>query len=313
MRSQQVYKKHFGFYLSQLWLKLQYIVIFYILEIKVKMQWTTCLCSSSCKLREPACPSGLQCINNVVSLGTWLDVIRRNTCMTLRRFLLVTHIPCAQPVRSLWYITTKVFLICNFSENIGDPELHHRCRQSQPEWLCVGPHHPELSILQTPSPDVSGHHHYHYTPKCFLAIQRGEWKRTQIDSSSRSGINRLCFRYGESADDNITFILRIVLNVCRGTGNVQRAFHSNTMRRWRLAWSHDKDNDPGWQWGGSPQRGQQLQGGPGFFFFFLSVKLSIKCTYFCSLALGSGRATWQKSPSKTDQTLSKNFTLTSEL
>lgn len=38
MRNQQVYKKHFGFYLSQLWLKLQYIVIFYILEIKVKMQ-----------------------------------------------------------------------------------------------------------------------------------------------------------------------------------------------------------------------------------------------------------------------------------
>lgn len=38
MRNQQVYKKHFGFYLSQLLLKLQYIVIFYILEIKVKMQ-----------------------------------------------------------------------------------------------------------------------------------------------------------------------------------------------------------------------------------------------------------------------------------
>lgn len=85
MRNQQVYKKHFGFYLSQLWLKLQYIFIFYILEIKVKMQWTTCLCSSS-KLKEPACPSGLQCMNNVVGLGTWLHVIRRNTCMTLRRF-----------------------------------------------------------------------------------------------------------------------------------------------------------------------------------------------------------------------------------
>lgn len=145
------------------------------------MQLTTYFCSSSCALTEPACQSGLQCMNNVVSLGTRLHVIRRDTCMTLRRFLLVTHIPCAQPVRSSWYITSKYaffFHLCNFSENSGDPEVHHRCRQSQPEWLCVDPHHPEMSILQTPSPDVSGHHHYHFTPKCFLAIHRGGCKNS---------------------------------------------------------------------------------------------------------------------------------------
>lgn len=146
------------------------------------MQWTTYLCSSGCALNEPACQSRLQCMNNVVSLGTWLHVIRREPYMTLRRFLLVTHIPCAQPVWSSWYITSKYAffspLLCNVSENNGDPELHHRCRQSQPEWLCVGPHHPEMSILQTPSPDASGHHHYHFTPKCLLAIHRGEWNNS---------------------------------------------------------------------------------------------------------------------------------------
>ncbi|CAF97227.1 unnamed protein product [Tetraodon nigroviridis] len=73
------------------------------------------------------------------------------------------------------------------SENVGDPELPHRCRQSQPEWLCVGPHHPEVSMLQTPSPDVSGHHHYHFTPKCFLAIHRGGQGTPVQSTSTRCG------------------------------------------------------------------------------------------------------------------------------
>lgn len=90
-------------------------------------------------------------------------------------FVSYTHSLCSASALILKYnIKICLLVLCNLSESSGNPELHHQCQQSQPEWLCVGPHHPEMSILQTPSPDVSGHHHYHYTPKCFLAIHRGE-------------------------------------------------------------------------------------------------------------------------------------------
>ncbi|TWW64667.1 hypothetical protein D4764_22G0003140 [Takifugu flavidus] len=72
-------------------------------------------------------------------------------------------------------------------ENSEEPELHHRCRQSHPEWLCVGPNHPEMNIVQTPSPDVSGYHHYHYTPKCFLTIHRGGQGTSVQSASTRCG------------------------------------------------------------------------------------------------------------------------------
>lgn len=146
---------------------------------KFKMHWTTYLCSSSRASNGPVWLSGLQCVRNVVSLGTWLHVTRRDPSMIFTRFLLVAHIPCAQPLSSSENITSKCFFflpLCNFSENIGDPELHHQCRQSQPEWLCVSPYHPEVNILQTPSPEASGHHHYNFTPKCFLTIHRGKQK-----------------------------------------------------------------------------------------------------------------------------------------
>ncbi|XP_019947709.1 cation/H+ exchanger protein 1 isoform X2 [Paralichthys olivaceus] len=61
------------------------------------------------------------------------------------------------------------------SEIYVDPEQHRRFprRQSQTDRLCVGPQHPELGTMATPSPDGSGAHFYHYTPKCFLTIHRG--------------------------------------------------------------------------------------------------------------------------------------------
>ncbi|XP_047431030.1 cation/H+ exchanger protein 1 [Mugil cephalus] len=61
------------------------------------------------------------------------------------------------------------------SENYVDPEQHHRFpqQQSNTERLCVGPRHPELGAVETPSPDVSQHHFCHYTPKCYHAVHKG--------------------------------------------------------------------------------------------------------------------------------------------
>lgn len=142
-------------------------------------------------------------------------------CMTLRRFLLVTHISMGQQegvdpgsrstsrsplmqwdpsvkwlllrsviecivpslpgklCQNVAWCTSAFLLSVTFphSENHVDPEQHHRFPQRQPQtdWLCVGPQHPELDAAETPSPDASAHHFYHYSPKCFLAVHRGEW------------------------------------------------------------------------------------------------------------------------------------------
>ncbi|MEQ2310453.1 hypothetical protein AMECASPLE_008995 [Ameca splendens] len=65
--------------------------------------------------------------------------------------------------------------VAESTENCCDPEHHLRFTrlQTQPERLCVGPHHPDLSTLATPSPDGSVHHFCQFTPKCLLAISRG--------------------------------------------------------------------------------------------------------------------------------------------
>lgn len=116
-------------------------------------------------------------MTNVVSLGPWLHVIRRDAMYDSQEvFVSYTQFLCLE---SGFIFICNIKKCCFFSpsgifENSEEPELHHRCRQSHPEWLCVGPNHPEMSIVQTPSPDVSGYHHYHYTPKCFLTIHRGE-------------------------------------------------------------------------------------------------------------------------------------------
>ncbi|XP_076578769.1 cation/H+ exchanger protein 1 [Chaetodon auriga] len=73
------------------------------------------------------------------------------------------------------------------SENYIDPEQHHRFlpRQSQRDWLSVGPQHPELGSAETPSPDSSAHNFCHYTPKCFLTVHRGGHSTSARSSSSR--------------------------------------------------------------------------------------------------------------------------------
>ncbi|XP_059181905.1 cation/H+ exchanger protein 1 [Centropristis striata] len=75
------------------------------------------------------------------------------------------------------------------SENSVDPEQHHRIprRQSQTDWLSVGPQHPELGTSQTPSPEASSHHFCHNTPKCFLTIHRGAQGTSARSTPSRCG------------------------------------------------------------------------------------------------------------------------------
>ncbi|XP_035477452.2 cation/H+ exchanger protein 1 isoform X2 [Scophthalmus maximus] len=62
------------------------------------------------------------------------------------------------------------------SENCADPESHRQLprRQSQTDRLCAGSQHPELGTVATPSPGASAPHFCHYTPKCFLAVHRGQ-------------------------------------------------------------------------------------------------------------------------------------------
>uniref|UniRef100_A0A3Q3VPC4 Uncharacterized protein n=1 Tax=Mola mola TaxID=94237 RepID=A0A3Q3VPC4_MOLML len=54
------------------------------------------------------------------------------------------------------------------SENHVDPDHHHHHHHHH---RCQ---HPELAVAETPSPDASAHHFYHYTPKCFLTVHREE-------------------------------------------------------------------------------------------------------------------------------------------
>ncbi|XP_070785233.1 cation/H+ exchanger protein 1 [Enoplosus armatus] len=84
------------------------------------------------------------------------------------------------------------------SENYADPEQHQRFpqRQSQGDWLCVGPQHPELGAAETPSPDASAHHFCHYTPKCFLTVHRGGHGTSARSTPSR-GVRSTPSRYGE--------------------------------------------------------------------------------------------------------------------
>ncbi|KAL7370440.1 hypothetical protein ABVT39_000718 [Epinephelus coioides] len=74
------------------------------------------------------------------------------------------------------------------AEISADPEQHPRFprRQSQNDWLCVGPQHPELGAVETPSPDASARHFCHYTPKCFLTVHRGGQGTTR-STPSRCG------------------------------------------------------------------------------------------------------------------------------
>ncbi|XP_033470914.1 cation/H+ exchanger protein 1 isoform X2 [Epinephelus lanceolatus] len=74
------------------------------------------------------------------------------------------------------------------AEISADPEQHPRFprRQSQNDWLCVGPQHPELGAAETPSPDASARHFCHYTPKCFLTVHRGGQGTTR-STPSRCG------------------------------------------------------------------------------------------------------------------------------
>nr|XP_046234921.1 cation/H+ exchanger protein 1 isoform X3 [Scatophagus argus] len=84
------------------------------------------------------------------------------------------------------------------SESYVDPEQHHRIpqRQSQTDWLCVGPQHPELGVAETPSPDASAHHFCHYTPKCFLTVPRGGHSTLARSTPMRGG-RFTPSRYGE--------------------------------------------------------------------------------------------------------------------
>ncbi|XP_040031288.2 cation/H+ exchanger protein 1 isoform X1 [Gasterosteus aculeatus] len=75
------------------------------------------------------------------------------------------------------------------AENGVDPEQPRRFprRQRPTDLLCVGAHHPELGAAETPSPAAAAQHFCHYTPKCFLTVQKGGFGTPQSISS----------RYGE--------------------------------------------------------------------------------------------------------------------
>ncbi|KAM4712314.1 cation/H+ exchanger protein 1 isoform 2-T2 [Anableps anableps] len=65
--------------------------------------------------------------------------------------------------------------VAESTENCCDSEHHQQFTrlQTQPERLFVGPHHPDVGALATPSPDGSIHHFCQFTPKCLLAVSRG--------------------------------------------------------------------------------------------------------------------------------------------
>ncbi|XP_035003584.1 cation/H+ exchanger protein 1 isoform X1 [Hippoglossus stenolepis] len=75
------------------------------------------------------------------------------------------------------------------SEIYVDPEQHRRFprRQSQTDRLCVGPQHPELGTMTTPSPDGSVAHFCHYTPKCYLTVHRAGNGTSARTTSSQYG------------------------------------------------------------------------------------------------------------------------------
>ncbi|KAM6895746.1 cation/H+ exchanger protein 1 [Xenentodon cancila] len=79
--------------------------------------------------------------------------------------------------------------VADSTENCFDPELHPRIprRHTQPERLCIGPQHPELGPVATPSPDASAHHFCQYTPKCFLAVHRGAHGNSVRSTPSQYG------------------------------------------------------------------------------------------------------------------------------
>ncbi|XP_069021063.1 cation/H+ exchanger protein 1 [Embiotoca jacksoni] len=58
-------------------------------------------------------------------------------------------------------------------ESYVEPEQHHRFPQRQSQTERVGPQHPELGGVETPSPDASARHFCPYPPKCLLAVHKG--------------------------------------------------------------------------------------------------------------------------------------------
>ncbi|KAK2883068.1 hypothetical protein Q8A73_022001 [Channa argus] len=67
--------------------------------------------------------------------------------------------------------------VAESAENCTDPEHHHHQyprRLSHSDRLCVGPHIPEIGIVETSSPDAA-HHFCHQAPKCFLTVPRGNY------------------------------------------------------------------------------------------------------------------------------------------
>lgn len=127
------------------------------------------------------------------------------------------------------------------SENNVDPDRHPPPQHHPHHHRC---HHPELAVAETPSPDASSHHFYHYTPKCFLTVHRGDWA---ISSGALSCLaTRTSFPHR--------------CHPRRRTGD-PGPVHSHTIRRWGLARRHHQDHNPSRERGGGTERGQQLQGG----------------------------------------------------
>ncbi|XP_005733484.1 cation/H+ exchanger protein 1 [Pundamilia nyererei] len=74
------------------------------------------------------------------------------------------------------------------SETCVHQEQHRYPRQlSLTDRLCVGAHHLETGPADTPSPDASGHHFCHYTPKCFFGVHRGGHVTSARSSPPRNG------------------------------------------------------------------------------------------------------------------------------
>ncbi|XP_029020113.1 cation/H+ exchanger protein 1 [Betta splendens] len=90
--------------------------------------------------------------------------------------------------------TPKSSTAVSHRDNGTDAEHHHHQfprRQSQPERLCVGAHHPEIGPAETPPPDAAAHHFCHNAAKCFLTVPHRGGHCTSVWSTSS--------RYGDDA------------------------------------------------------------------------------------------------------------------
>lgn len=217
-----------------------------------------------------------QCIDNGIGRGHWQHVSRgEGDNMRDAHEVFVSHTLCAwgspralvlgisQPRHLLNVMRPPNRSACLYlmscspdSERYVEPDQHPQLprRQSQNEWLGVGPQHPELGAAESPPPEASSHHICHYTPKCFLTVHRGE-RHVQLMPHLFPPPHAAC-KFSQSCH-----LHRGTRHVRPVNSHTRGPVYSVTVWRRGLAWRHHKDNNQSWEWGGGEQGGQQLQGG----------------------------------------------------